>query len=105
MSDNAEWVELLWDLAMSGNSDMDAHDGSTAFYGFTLNATIAGLTGYLEDSTQVLVLWESDDGNVGHSVMSDRDFDFLESYDFEDMPTRDFEVLDPDFDDLGEAGW
>jgi hypothetical protein len=101
-----KWVEILWDLVLSGMSDNTVHDGSTAYDGFLIDGKIAELTGYSEDPTRYVVLWESDNGFVNHTTMSLNEFIDIEGFDVEDVTSEWMPGIDPDFDDLGgEAGY
>lgn len=95
------WVELLWDRALSGFSDMNVWDGTNAIDGFRLDAEIAALTGYDVDHGRYVCLWENDQGFVSHTTLSYQELIDCEGFEL-DTPTEDFTPgVDPDFDEMG----
>lgn len=100
-----DWVSVLWDRANSGFADDSVYDGSLQFDGFKITTTIAELTGYSEDETRYVVLYESDDGFVSHTVMSSEEFFTCEGFNVEEptsdfIPNDDFDAGEYDLDDL-----
>lgn len=78
-----DWVSVLWDRANGGFADDSVYDGSLQFDGFKITAAIAELTGYSEDETRYVVLYENDDGFVSHTTMSSDEFFTCEGFDVE----------------------
>lgn len=101
-----KWIEILWDLVLSGMSDNTAHDGSLTFDGFLIDGKLSELTGYPEDPTRYVVLWEDDNGFVNHTTLSINEFLDIEGFDVEDVTGDWMPGVDPEWDDLGgEAGY
>ena len=87
-----EWITELWDLILSGMSDVSLHDGSTAYDAFEIDQEIADLTGYRPREGSYVVIWSNDQGFVTHMVMDQAALDAIEApeNDFENTPTREW---------------